>query len=97
MIEDHSSCFFELALALLQLRQRGKSVKVLGNVRIVNSAIVLRHGKGGMPKELLEHERIAAAVHQILAGKGVAEQVNTGFLNATRTVIVGDCKPQGVL
>ena len=46
-----------------------------------------------MPKELLEHKRITAAVNQIFAGKGVAEQMDACFLNATGTVIMGNRKP----
>ena len=46
-----------------------------------------------MPKELLEHKRITAAVNQIFAGEGVAEQMDACFLNATRTVIMGNRKP----
>lgn len=93
MIEDVPSSSLYLAFGLLQLRQGRKAVKILSNIRIVNSAVVLCHSKGGMPKELLEHKRITAAVNQIFAGKGVAEQMDACFLNATGTVIMGNRKP----
>lgn len=93
MIEDVPSCSLYLAFGLLQLRQGRKAVKILSNIRIVNSAVVLCHSKGGMPKELLEHKRITAAVNQILAGKGVAEQMDACFPNATGTIIMGNRKP----
>ena len=93
MIEDVPSCSLYLAFGLLQLCQGRKAVKILCNIRIVNSAVVLCHSKGGMPKELLEHKRITAAVNQIFAGEGVAEQMDACFLNATRTVIMGNRKP----
>ena len=93
MIEDVPSSSLYLAFGLLQLRQGRKAVKILSNIRIVNSAVVFCHSKGGMPKELLEHKRITAAVNQIFAGKGVAEQMDACFLNATGTVIMGNRKP----
>lgn len=93
MIEDVPSSSLYLTFGLLQLRQGRKTVIILGNIRIVNSAVVFCHSKGGMPKELLEHKRITAAVNQIFAGKGVAEQMDACFLNATGTVIMGNRKP----
>ena len=97
MIEDVPSSSLYLAFGLLQLRQGRKTVKIFGNIRIVNSAVVFCHSKGGMPKELLEHKRITATINQIFAGKGVAEQMDACFLNATGAIIVGNRNPQGVL
>ena len=96
MIKDDSLRSFQLAFGCVDLRQRGKSVKVLRNVRIVNSAIVLCHFKGRVSQQSLKHERIPATVHKIFAGEGVPEQVNAGFLHATGAVIMGNGKPQAV-
>ena len=64
---------FDFRAARFHLRQRGKVVVVLRQIRVVNGAIVLRHGKGGMSKELLERERVSAAVNQIFPCECVAE------------------------
>ncbi len=45
--------------------------------------------QGGMSKQMLKGERIAAAVHKILSRKGVPEHVEAGFLNTTLSVIFG--------
>ena len=39
---------FDFRAARFHLRQRGKVVVVLRQIRVVNRAIMLRHGKGGM-------------------------------------------------
>lgn len=39
---------FDFRAARFHLRQRGKVVVVLRQIRVVNGAIMLRHGKGGM-------------------------------------------------
>ena len=88
---------FDFAAARFHLRQRGKVIIVLCQVRIINRAIVFRHGKGGMSQQLLEGERIPATVNQILSGECVAEQVDRGFLNAAPRVIPCDGLPQAVL
>ena len=97
MIEDVPSSSLYLAFGLLQLRQGRKTVKILGNVRIVNSAVVLCHSKGVMPKELLEHKRITATINQIFAGKGVAEQMDACLLDTPPRVIPCYGLPQTVL
>ena len=97
MLEDVPSSSLYLAFGLLQLRQGRKTVKIFGNIRIVNSAVVFCHSKGGMPKELLEHKRITAAVNQIFAGEGVSEQMKTCLLDASGCVVMGYSEPQGVL
>ena len=88
---------FDFCAARFHLCQRGKVIIVLCQVRIVNRAIVFRHGKGGMSQQLLEGKRIPAAVNQILSGECVAEQVDRGFLNAAPRVIPCNRLPQAVL
>ena len=88
---------FDFCAARFHLRQRGKVIIVFRQVRIVNRAIVFRHGKGGMSQQLLEGERIPATVNQILSRECVAEQVDRGFLNAAPRVIPCDRLPQTVL
>lgn len=39
---------FDFRAVRFHLRQRGKVVVVFCQIRVVNGAIVLRHGKGGM-------------------------------------------------
>ena len=39
---------FDFRATRFHLRQRGKVVVVLRQIRVVNRAIMLRHGKGGM-------------------------------------------------
>lgn len=39
---------FDFRATRFHLRQRGKVVVVLRQIRVVNGAIMLRHGKGGM-------------------------------------------------
>ena len=81
---------------LFELRQRGEPVIVFGNVRIINGAIMLRHFQRGVSQLLLEHERIAAAIHQIFAGEGVPVKVCACFLHATGLVVPGDGQPQTI-
>ena len=88
---------FDFRAARFHLRQRGKVVVVLRQIRVVNGAIVLRHGKGGMSKELLERERVSAAVNQIFPCECVAEQVNRSFLHSAPRVVSCDRLPQAVL
>ena len=88
---------FDFCAARFHLRQRGKVIIVFCQVRIVNRAVVFRHGKCGMSQQLLEGERIPATVNQILSGECVAEQVDRGFLNAAPRVIPCDRLPQTVL
>ena len=42
------SSHFDFRAARFHLRQRGKVVIVFRQIRVVNGAIMLRHGKGGM-------------------------------------------------
>ena len=50
-----------------------------------------------MSKELLERERIPAAVNQIFPRECVAEQVNRSFLHSAPHVVSCDRLPQAVL
>ena len=81
---------------LRNLRQRGNAVKVSGYVRIVNGAVMFGHFQSGVSQQLLEHERIAAAVNQELTGKGMTVKVSACLLDTTGAIIMGDSKPQPV-
>ena len=48
---------------------------------------MLRHLQRGMAHELLEGERISAAVHQVLPSKGMPEKVDAGLLDSTPLVV----------
>ena len=96
MFKDVPSSSLQFLLCSTHLRQRGKSVIVLSNVRIVNSAVVLRHLQCAVSQQLLEHERIAAAVYQILPGEGMAVEMCASFLHATGLVMPCDGQPQAV-
>ena len=87
---------FDFFAARFHLRQRGEIIIVFCQVRIVDRAVVFRHGKGGMSQQLLEGERIPATVNQILSRECVAEQVDRGFLNAAPRVVVYNATPQRV-
>ena len=60
MFIHHPSCFvmfkdvplssLYLLFWLIHLCERGEAVKVLGNVRIIDGAVVLCHFQGAMPK-----------------------------------------------
>ena len=95
LIDDGLSSVY-LLFCLRHLRQGRETVKVFGNVRIVNGTIVLRHFQGTMSQQLLEHERIPATIHQILAGECMAVQMGACFLHATGLVMPSHSKPQAV-
>ena len=79
------------------LRQRGEIIVVLCQVCIKDRAVVFRHGKGAMPQEFLQSKGIAATINQILAGKGVAEQMDACLLDTAPRVIPCYGLPQTVL
>ena len=83
-------------LLLCELRQWGKVVIAICQIRIVDSAIMFRHGKSAVPKQLLEHKGIPAAIHKVLSGKGVAEQVDACSGNAPPMIIFLDCASQSI-
>ena len=50
-----------------------------------------------MPLELLQHERVAAAIYQILSGKRMTEQMNACLLDAAPLIVSRYGLPQAVL
>lgn len=70
---------------------------VLDNVIIEDVAVVASHLQCRMPHDLLKGERIAAAVHQILSGKGVSERMDRSPLHASAVVVFHNGEPQSVL
>ena len=72
MCEDVPLSSLYLLSWLCHLRKGRETVKVLGNVRIVNSAVVFRHFQGAVSQQLLEHKCIAAAIDKIFPGEGMA-------------------------
>ena len=52
---------------LCKLRQWGKVVVAICQIRIVDSAIMFCHGKGAVSQQLLEHKGIPAAIHKVLS------------------------------
>ena len=85
---------FNLLIRLTDLRQRGEGIEVPGDIRIEDRTVMLRHLQRGVSHELLEGERIPAAVHQILPGKGVPEKVDAGLLNSAPLVVFRNRLPQ---
>lgn len=83
-------------LLLCELRQWGKVVIAICQIRIVDSAIMFCHGKGAVSQQLLEHKGIPAAIHKVLSGKGVAEQVDACSGNAPPMIIFLDCASQSI-
>lgn len=61
-------------LAGFDLCQRRTFIEVLCNVGVKDIAVVLCRFQRGVTQQLLERRGVSAAVHQILPGKGVAEQ-----------------------
>ena len=72
------------------LCQRRTFIEVLCNVGIKDIAVVLRHFQRGVTKQLLERKGVSAAVHQILPGESVAEQVRSRLRHASALVVTGD-------
>lgn len=91
-----SGLFPNALLLLCELRQWGKVVVAICQIRIVDSAIMFCHGKGAVSQQLLEHKGIPAAIHKVLSGKGVAEQVDACSGNAPPMIIFFDCASQSV-
>ena len=81
---------------MADLCQGGEVVKVFGDVRIVNGAVMLRHFQRGVSQQLLEHKRIATTINQVFTGKGVAIQMGACFRHTTGLVVSGDRQPQAV-
>ena len=70
---------------------------VLDDGIIEDVAVVASHLQCGVSHDLLERECITAAVHQILASKGVPERMDRSPLNASGGVVLHDGEPQSVL
>ena len=77
------------------LCQRRTFIEVLCNVGIKNIAVVLCHFQRGVTQQLLECKGVSAAVHQILPGKGMAEQVRSRLRYPSALVVTGDSLTQG--
>ena len=72
-------------------------VIVLSYITIEHPAIVLCHIQGAMSHQLLEGERIAATIQQILTGEGMTELVDGCTVDPSAFVVPGDCVAQGIL
>ena len=70
-------------------------IEVLCNVGIKDIAVVLCHFQRGVTQQLLECKGVSAAVHQILPGKGMAEQVRSRLRHPSDLVVTGDSLTQG--
>ena len=77
------------------LCQRRTFVKVLCNVGIKDIAVVLCHFQRGVTQQLLKRKGISAAVHQILPGESMAEQVRSRLRHPSALVVTGDSLTQG--
>ena len=77
------------------LCQRRTFIKVLGNVGIKDIAVVLCHFQRGVTQQLLERKGVSAAVHQVLPGESVAEQVRSRLRHPSALVVTGDSLTQG--
>ena len=88
---------FDTAAWNIDLRQWRKGIKVPGYIRIIDIAVSLGHGEGGMPQESLQCERIAAAVLQVFLCEGVPEQMDTCLLDTSGFIVVSHSKSQSVL
>jgi len=55
------------------------------------------HLKGGVPQHFLKGKGVAAAIDKILAGEGVAEHMNRGFLCAPPPIEFSNGQAKGIL
>ena len=67
------------------------------DVIIVEIAIVTSHLQRGVTHESLKGKRIAAAIHQILAGEGVTKRVDRSPLHTSGSIVPHNRKSQSVL
>ena len=88
--------FCDTLRVCVHLCQRRKSVKALGNVRIIDIAIMLCHFQRRVSQQLLERERISSAVHQVFPGKGMTEQMNRRFFDPSAVIVVRNRKTQSI-
>ena len=100
MIEDDGLSsgrrFCDTLRVCVHLCQRRKSVKALGNVRIINIAIMLCHFQRRVSQQLLERERITTAVYQVFPRESVPEQMDGGLFYSAMIVIMRDGKAQSI-
>ena len=76
--------------------QRGSIVKVLDDIRIVNSTILFRHIQRRMAEQGLKRKSISSAIHKIFPSEGVPEQVDGSLLDTTPPVVFGNRTAQTV-
>ena len=67
------------------------------DVIIVEIAVVSSHLQCGVTHKSLKGKRIAAAIHQILAGEGVTKRMDRSPLHTSGGVVPHNRKPQSVL
>ena len=99
------SCFFVVSpmlildsfLRLLELRQGREIVVILGDVSIIDCAIVLCHFQSRMPQQSLKCESVAPAAHQILSSKGVPKKMRACLCNASALIIASDALTQSAI
>ena len=70
---------------------------ILDDVIVEQITVVASHLQCGVTHEPLKRERIAAAIHQILAGEGVTKRMDRSPLHTSGSVIPHNRKPQGIL
>ena len=87
-----SGLFPNTLLLLCELRQWGKVVVAICRIRIVDSTIMFRHGKGAVPKQLLEHKGIPATIDKVFTSEGVAERMNRSPFHASGGKCVHNCE-----
>lgn len=87
-----SGLFPNTLLLLCELRQWGKVVVAICRIRIVDSTIMFRHGKGAVPKQLLEHKGIPATIDKVFTSEGVAERMNRSPFHASGGKCVPNCE-----
>ena len=70
---------FQLAIAVLDLRQRGMAVIVAENVGVEQFTVFARHFQRGMTEQLLKRESVSITIKQIFPRKGMTEKMNGGL------------------
>ena len=86
------SCY--LLFWFADLCKRGQPIKIVGDILIVDGAVVSGHGQRFMTQERLQRECIAAAVYQIFPGEGMSEQMQTGFLHTAPPIVFRHSRAQ---
>ena len=81
----------------VKFKERVKFIIYNDDVIIEDIAVVASHLQRGVSHEPLKRERIAAAVYQILAGKGMPELVDGCAVDPSAFVVPGNGVAQGIL